>query len=238
MLLLQKTNIAAATATAPSSSSSSSSFSVTTASRLKRVVLIGDHHQLPPVVKHAAFQRHAHLDQSLFARFVRLGVPHVLLDKQGRARPEIAALYSWRYTGTGTGTGQGLGNLPAVEANGTGELPPSGSATTTTTITTSSSEAMVVDDAATTSASTSASVGASIGGLDVDVRYQRANAGFVHTFQFVDVGDFQGRGESQPTPYFYQVTTHHVTLRHGTSCHGPDAVLLGTGCCLFIDLID
>jgi len=31
--------------------------------RLQRVVLIGDHHQLPPVVKHAAFARHAHLDQ-------------------------------------------------------------------------------------------------------------------------------------------------------------------------------
>ena len=70
-MLLQKSNIAAATATATpatatanlSSSSSSSSSSVTTASRLKRVVLIGDHHQLPPVVKHAAFQRHAHLDQ-------------------------------------------------------------------------------------------------------------------------------------------------------------------------------
>ena len=67
-MLLQKSNIAAATATpatatANPSSSSSSSSSVTTASRLKRVVLIGDHHQLPPVVKHAAFQRHAHLDQ-------------------------------------------------------------------------------------------------------------------------------------------------------------------------------
>jgi intron-binding protein aquarius len=75
--------------------------------RLQRVVLIGDHHQLPPVVKHAAFARHAHLDQSLFARLVRLGVPHVLLDRQGRARPDIAALYAWRYTG-------GLGNLPAA----------------------------------------------------------------------------------------------------------------------------
>lgn len=36
--------------------------------RLKRVVLIGDHHQLPPVVKNVAFQKYGHLDQSLFAR--------------------------------------------------------------------------------------------------------------------------------------------------------------------------
>ena len=36
--------------------------------------------------------RYCRLDQTLFTRFVRLGVPHVLLDMQGRARPEIAAL--------------------------------------------------------------------------------------------------------------------------------------------------
>lgn len=65
--------------------------------RLKRFVLLGDHHQLPPVVKHVAFQKFSKLDQSLFSRFVRLGVPSVMLDKQGRARAEIAALYSWRY---------------------------------------------------------------------------------------------------------------------------------------------
>lgn len=79
-------------------------------SRLKRVVLLGDHHQLPPVVQHPAFQRFSRLDQSLFSRFIRLSVPHVLLDKQGRARPEIAALYSWRYNG--------LGHLPLVSAGG------------------------------------------------------------------------------------------------------------------------
>ena len=65
--------------------------------RLKRVVLIGDHLQLPPVVKHPAFQRFSHLDQSLFARFIRLGVPCIQLDAQGRTRHEICALYSWRY---------------------------------------------------------------------------------------------------------------------------------------------
>lgn len=65
--------------------------------RLKRVVLIGDHHQLPPVVQNPAFQRYAHLDQPLFTRFIRLGTPYVELNAQGRARPSIAALYNWRY---------------------------------------------------------------------------------------------------------------------------------------------
>lgn len=51
-------------------------------SRLKRVTLIGDHHQLPPVVKNMAFQKYSHLDQSLFTRFIRLGVPTVQLNAQ------------------------------------------------------------------------------------------------------------------------------------------------------------
>jgi intron-binding protein aquarius len=78
--------------------------------RLKRAVLIGDHHQLPPVVKHMAFQKFSKLDQSLFTRFIRLGVPAVQLDRQGRARAEIAALYSWRYQHANCQ----LGNLDGV----------------------------------------------------------------------------------------------------------------------------
>jgi intron-binding protein aquarius len=73
-------------------------------SRLKRVVLIGDHHQLPPVVKNLAFQKYCNMDQSLFARFVRLGNPTIQLNAQGRARPSLAKLYSWRY--------DALGDLP------------------------------------------------------------------------------------------------------------------------------
>jgi intron-binding protein aquarius len=75
-------------------------------SRLKRVMLIGDHHQLPPVVKNQAFQKYGHLDQSLYARFVRLKTPTVDLNLQGRARPSIAKLYNWRY--------KDLNNLPNV----------------------------------------------------------------------------------------------------------------------------
>ncbi len=116
--------------------------------RLKRVVLIGDHNQLPPVVQNMAFQKYSKLDQSLFARFIRLGTPCVQLDRQGRARPSIAALYNWRYSG--------LGDLPAVQ------------------------------------------------GVTHSSLYARANGGFGREFQFVDVGDLEGRGEPSPTPYFYQ----------------------------------
>ncbi|CAN6486638.1 unnamed protein product [Victoria cruziana] len=69
--------------------------------RLKRCILIGDHHQLPPVVKNMAFQKYSHMDQSLFTRFVRLGIPYIELNAQGRARPSIAKLYNWRYRDLG-----------------------------------------------------------------------------------------------------------------------------------------
>jgi intron-binding protein aquarius len=124
--------------------------------RLQRVCLIGDHHQLPPVVKNMALQKYSNLDQTLFTRFIRLGVPHVLLDQQGRARPEMAALYSWRYGGK-------LGNLAAVEPQAAAAAAPSGASP-----------------------------------------YAFANAGFQHTFQFVDVPEFMGRGESTPSAFFYQ----------------------------------
>lgn len=80
------------------------------AHRLKRVCLIGDHHQLPPVVKNMAFQKYSHMDQSLFTRLIRLNMPHVQLNAQGRARPSLARLYNWRY--------KELGDLPAVAVRG------------------------------------------------------------------------------------------------------------------------
>mmetsp|Transcript_35742 Transcript_35742/g.142936 ORF Transcript_35742/g.142936 Transcript_35742/m.142936 type:complete len:334 (+) Transcript_35742:3237-4238(+) len=66
-------------------------------SPLKRVVLVGDHNQLPPIVKNPALQKYARMSQSLFSRLIRLGNPAICLDKQGRARPELADLYRWRY---------------------------------------------------------------------------------------------------------------------------------------------
>lgn len=112
--------------------------------RLKRVIMIGDHHQLPPVVKNVAFQKYCHMDQSLFTRFVRLGTPYIELNAQGRARAPIAKLYNWRY--------RGLGDLKSVQEG----------------------------------------------------RYALGNGGFAHEFQFVDVPDFEGQGEFEPTPHFTQ----------------------------------
>lgn len=114
-------------------------------SRLKRAVLIGDHNQLPPVVKNASFQIYSKLDQSLFARFVRLGVPAVQLDQQGRARSSMADLYRWRY--------DFLGDLPQV--------------------------------------ATSAA-------------FRLAVPGFAYPYQFIDVGELNGVGESSPSPYYIQ----------------------------------
>lgn len=71
-----------------------------------QIILIGDHNQLPPVVKNQAFQKYSRMDQPLFTRFIRLGVPYTELSAQGRARPAIAALYNWRY--------RALGDLPHV----------------------------------------------------------------------------------------------------------------------------
>jgi intron-binding protein aquarius len=90
--------------------------------RLRRVVLVGDHHQLPPVVQNAALAKGAGLDQPLFTRLVRLGVPHVLLDAQGRCRPSIAALFAWRYRGAGASSSAlRLRDLPCVVPRDLGE---------------------------------------------------------------------------------------------------------------------
>ncbi|XP_072340569.1 RNA helicase aquarius isoform X2 [Scyliorhinus torazame] len=114
-------------------------------SRLKRWIMIGDHHQLPPVIKNMAFQKYSNMEQSLFTRFVRLGVPTVDLDAQGRARASLCNLYNWRY--------KKLGNLPHVQI-----LP----------------------------------------------EFCTANAGLVYDFQLINVEGFNGIGESEPNPYFYQ----------------------------------
>ncbi|KAM9294455.1 RNA helicase aquarius [Gastrophryne carolinensis] len=114
-------------------------------SRLKRWIMIGDHHQLPPVIKNMAFQKYSNMEQSLFTRFVRLGVPTVDLDAQGRARASLCNLYNWRY--------KSLGNLPHVQL-----LP----------------------------------------------EFRAANAGLLYDFQLINVEDFNGVGESEPNPYFYQ----------------------------------
>jgi len=69
--------------------------------RLKRWIMIGDHHQLPPIILNSAFQKFSNMEQSLFARFIRLGVPAIELDAQGRSRPSLCDLFRWRYKNLG-----------------------------------------------------------------------------------------------------------------------------------------
>lgn len=114
--------------------------------RLKRWIMIGDHHQLPPVIKNMAFQKYSNMEQSLFTRFVRLGVPTVDLDAQGRSRQSLCTLYRWRY--------QNLGDLPHVLGQ---------------------------------------------------PEYVSANSGFAFDHQLINVENFNGVGESEPIPHFYQV---------------------------------
>jgi intron-binding protein aquarius len=66
-------------------------------SPLSRIVLIGDHHQLPPIIQNQAVAKYGRMEQSMFARLIRLGVPSIHLDFQGRCRPSIADLFRWKY---------------------------------------------------------------------------------------------------------------------------------------------
>lgn len=116
-----------------------------TSQGLQRIVLVGDHLQNSPVVQNAAFRSYANLEQSLFQRLIRLGVPHIMLDAQGRSRPSLAALYKWRYPQ--------LTNLPF-----TATAP----------------------------------------------EFVQANAGFRYDHQFIDVPDYKGKGETEPSPHFIQ----------------------------------
>ena len=114
-------------------------------SQLQRIVLVGDHLQNSPVIQNAAYRTYANLEQSFFQRLIRLGVPQILLDAQGRSRPSLAALYKWRYPQ--------LTNLPFTSS---------------------------------------------------DPEFLHANAGLRYDYQFIDVPDYKGKGESEPSPHFIQ----------------------------------
>jgi intron-binding protein aquarius len=79
-------------------------------SALKRLILLGDHLQNAPITTSPALRQYSNLAQSLFQRLIRLGVPAITLDAQGRCRPSLARLFQWRYPS--------LRNLPT-----TGTLP-------------------------------------------------------------------------------------------------------------------
>jgi intron-binding protein aquarius len=50
--------------------------------KLKRIVMIGDHNQLPPVVSNFGLQKYGNLQQSMFTRLIRMGVPTIQLSDQ------------------------------------------------------------------------------------------------------------------------------------------------------------
>ncbi|EMR11305.1 hypothetical protein PNEG_00334 [Pneumocystis murina B123] len=112
---------------------------------LQRIVLLGDYKQMGPILKNKAFRYFCNAKQSFYDRLIRLGVPIIHLDAQGRAKNTIAELFSWAYGG--------LANLPNIEKQS---------------------------------------------------EFLYSNSGFLFDYQFINVGDYKGQGETEPTPYFYQ----------------------------------
>jgi intron-binding protein aquarius len=86
----------------------SSSSSDSKEHRLKRIVLLGDHYQLPPIIQNQSLQRICHFHQSMFTRLLRLGYPSLSLTHQGRSRKELVSLFNWRYS-------HSLTHLPSIE---------------------------------------------------------------------------------------------------------------------------
>lgn len=112
---------------------------------LKRIVFLGDYKQMGPILKNKAFRYFCNAKQSFYDRLIRLGVPIIHLDSQGRTKNTIAELFSWAYGG--------LANLPNIEEQS---------------------------------------------------EFLYSNSGFLYDYQFINVEDYKGQGEIEPTPYFYQ----------------------------------
>lgn len=83
----------------------------------------------------------------MFSRFIRLNVPFIQLDKQGRCRSSLRELFDWRYQSPP------LSDLPQISCS---------------------------------------------------EEFKLANVGLCYDYQFINVEDFEGRGEFCPSPYFYQ----------------------------------
>ena len=67
-------------------------------SNLKRVILLGDENQLPPIVKSQAIRTQCLYHLSLFSRLLKSGYNNcVILNEQGRSRSEIVDLYRYKY---------------------------------------------------------------------------------------------------------------------------------------------
>jgi len=67
-------------------------------SKLKRVILLGDENQLPPIVKNQGIRTQCLYHLSLFNRLIKAGYKNcITLNEQGRSRSEIVDLYRYKY---------------------------------------------------------------------------------------------------------------------------------------------
>ncbi|ETW47294.1 hypothetical protein PFMALIP_04643 [Plasmodium falciparum MaliPS096_E11] len=67
-------------------------------SKLKRIIFVGDSNQLPPIIKNKYIKDFANYEQSLYKRFLRLDLPSIYLNEQGRMRSEICNIYKYFYS--------------------------------------------------------------------------------------------------------------------------------------------
>ncbi|ETB56423.1 hypothetical protein YYC_05569 [Plasmodium yoelii 17X] len=67
-------------------------------SKLKRIIFVGDSNQLPPIIKNKYIKNYANYEQSLYKRFLRLDLPSIYLNEQGRMRNEICNVYKYFYS--------------------------------------------------------------------------------------------------------------------------------------------
>ena len=85
---------------------------------LKHLIMIGDHHQLPPQVNTYTLKKKYHFDTSMMQRLVENKLPFVQLTLQNRMRPEIAELLSDIYPNLKSNIARvGAIPLPKILAN-------------------------------------------------------------------------------------------------------------------------
>ena len=111
--------------------------------KLKRVILLGDENQLPPIVKSQVIRTQCMYHLSLFNRLIKSGYKNIInLTQQGRSRSEIVDLYRYKYN-----------NLSDMN--------------------------------------------------DIIKSYPKNNFGFKHNVQFINIEEFNSKGEEMNSSYSY-----------------------------------
>eukprot|EP01080_Neovahlkampfia_damariscottae_P006060 gene6060-10061_t len=65
--------------------------------KLKRIIILGDENQLNPIIKYQHLKKYNNFNQSLFQRLIRLNVPFIQLNSQGRMRSELSNIWKVNY---------------------------------------------------------------------------------------------------------------------------------------------